>query len=94
MSLYSQFSVLLIVVTCSAFAVLPDPRDGISGRAFLPLVLAICFLPLALSFGAGGAGSRSIGVTLLGGFSFFALVRAMTGGLCQGRMKGELIDTV
>lgn len=74
MSLYSQFSVLLLVVICSAFAVLEEPRDGLADRAFLPLVFAACFLPLALSSGAGGAGSRSMGVALLGGFAFFALV--------------------
>ena len=33
----------------------------------------------ALSFGAGGAGSRSMGVALLGGFAFFALVRGLHG---------------
>ena len=37
MSLYSQFSVLLLVVVCSSLAVLADPRDGMAGRAFLPL---------------------------------------------------------
>ena len=82
-SLYSQFSILLLVVTCSAFAMLADSRDGITGRVFLPLLIAISFLPLALSSGAGGAGSRSMGITLLGGFAFFALVRAMTGGFSQ-----------
>ena len=82
-SLYSQFSMLLLVVTCSAFAMFADPRDGITGRVFLPLLIAISFLPLALSSGAGGAGSRSMGITLLGGFAFFALVRAMTGGFSQ-----------
>ena len=74
MSLYSQFSVLLIVVTCSALAALEDSRDGLAGRAFLPLVLAVCFLPLALTSGAGGAGGRSMGVALLGGFAFFTLI--------------------
>ena len=62
---------------------LADSRDGITGRVFLPLLIAISFLPLALSSGAGGAGSRSMGITLLGGFAFFALVRAMTGGFSQ-----------
>ena len=80
MSLYSQFSVLLLVVVCSALAVLADPRDGMAGRAFLPLLIAVSFLPLALSSGAGGAGSRSMGVALLGGFAFFALLRMLGAG--------------
>ena len=80
MSLYSQFSVLLLVVVCSSLAVLADPRDGMAGRAFLPLLIAVSFLPLALSSGAGGAGSRSMGVALLGGFAFFALLRMLGGG--------------
>ena len=79
MSLYSQFSVLLLVVTCSALAVLSDPRDGLAARVSLPLVLAVSFLPLALSSGAGGAGSRSMGVALLGGFAFYALVCGLHG---------------
>ena len=81
MSLYSQFSVLLLVVVCSSLAVLADPRDGMAGRAFLPLLIAVSFLPLALSSGAGGAGSRSMGVALLGGFAFFALIRMLGGGI-------------
>ena len=80
MSLYSQFSVLLLVVVCSSLAVLADPRDGMAGRAFLPLLIAVSFLPLALSSGAGGAGSRSMGVALLGGFAFFALLRMLGAG--------------
>lgn len=87
MSLYSQFSVLLLVVVCSALSTLADPRDGAAGRAFLPLLIAVSFLPLALSSGAGGAGSRSMGVAMLGGFAFFALVRMLGGGLdfCRKR---------
>ena len=61
-------------------AVLADPRDGMAGRAFLPLLIAVSFLPLALSSGAGGAGSRSMGVALLGGFAFFALLRMLGAG--------------
>ena len=80
MSLYSQFSVLLLVVVCSSLAVLADPRDGMAGRAFLPLLIAVSFLPLALSSGAGGAGSRSMGVAMLGGFAFFALLRMLGAG--------------
>ena len=80
MSLYSQFSVLLLVVVCSSLAVLADPRDGMAGRSFLPLLIAVSFLPLALSSGAGGAGSRSMGVALLGGFAFFALLRMLGAG--------------
>lgn len=80
MSLYSQFSVLLLVVVCSSLAVLADPRDGMAGRAFLPLIIAVSFLPLALSSGAGGAGSRSMGVAMLGGFAFFALLRMLGAG--------------
>jgi len=90
MSLYSQFSILLLVVVCSALAVLADPRDGVASRVFLPLLIAISFIPLALSSGAGGAGSRSMGIALLGGFAFFALVRAIAGGFRQEHANGAL----
>ena len=90
-------SVLLLVVACSALAVLSDPCDDLADRMFLPLVLAVSFLPLALSFGAGGAGSRSMGVALLGGFAFFAVVRLLLPGravvsdgrLCYNTAHGE-----
>ena len=89
MSLYSQFSILLLVVICSALAMLTDSRDGMAGRVFLPLLIAFCFLPLALSFGAGSAGGRSMGVTLLGGFAFFALIRAIA-SRCNGKYLKEV----
>jgi HAE1 family hydrophobic/amphiphilic exporter-1 len=81
MSLYSQFSILLLGVICSALSMLTDPRESASDRAFLPILITISFLPLALSFGAGSAGSRSIGIAMLGGFAFFALIRMLGGGL-------------
>lgn len=81
MSLYSQFSILLLGVICSALSMLTDPRESASDRAFLPILITISFLPLALSFGAGSAGSRSIGIAMFGGFAFFALIRMLGGGL-------------
>ena len=77
MSLYSQFAVLLLIVVCAAISLLTTPQDGWMGGIFPAFALAVAAIPLAFAFGAGSAGSRSLGVTLVGGFSFFALVQLL-----------------
>ena len=73
MSLYSQFAILLLVLVLAALSVLVNQQDSGLVLTFLPLVLFAAVLPLALSWGAGSAGSRSFGLTLAGGFLFYAI---------------------
>ena len=74
LSLYSRFALLALVVVSVSFALFASEGDPWAKRAFLPLLAAAMMVPLALTSGAGAAGSRSFGVTLVGGFVFFALV--------------------
>ena len=78
MSLYSLFAVLLLVVICAAFSLLAAEGDGFLRGAFPAFALAVAALPLAFATGAGSAGSRSLGITLLGGFALYAVVRTLT----------------
>ena len=57
-----------------SFTLFSSEGDSWLKRAFLPLLAAAMMLPLVFTSGAGAAGSRSFGVTLVGGFLFFALV--------------------
>ena len=74
MSFYSQFAILLIVVISAAFSLMEAEGDGFVRRAFPALVLVATAIPLVFAFGAGCAGSWSLGIALLGGFAFYAAV--------------------
>ena len=74
LSLYSRFALLALVVINVSFALFASEGDSWMKRAFLPLLSAAMMVPLVLTSGAGAAGSRSFGMTLVGGFVFFALV--------------------
>ena len=74
LSLYSRFALLALVVVNVSFALFASEGDSWTKRAFLPLLAAVMMLPLVFTSGAGAAGSRSFGMTLVGGFLFFALV--------------------
>ena len=74
LSLYSRFALLALVVVNVSFTLFSSEGDSWLKRAFLPLLAAAMMLPLVFTSGAGAAGSRSFGVTLVGGFLFFALV--------------------
>ena len=74
MSFYSQFVILLLAVICTAVSLLVTDGDGFFGGAFPMFVLAVAAIPLAFAFGAGCAGSWSLGIALLGGFAFYAAV--------------------
>jgi multidrug efflux pump subunit AcrB len=43
----------------------------------MPLLAAMASLPLVFSSGAGSVGSRSLGVTLLGGYVVYASIAAV-----------------
>ena len=75
LSLYSQFALLLVFLIGAACSLLVG--DGFLRGAFPALVLLAAVLPLAFASGAGSAGSRSIGITLAGGFAFYALVQGL-----------------
>jgi len=72
LSLYSRFALVMLVAVNAAFALLASPEASWRRRAFLPLLAAAMALPLVFTSGAGMAGSRSLGVALLGGFLGYA----------------------
>ena len=74
LSLYSRFALLALVAVNVSFTLFASERDAWPKRAFLPLLAAAMMAPLVFTSGAGAAGSRSFGMTLVGGFLFFALV--------------------
>ena len=74
LSLYSRFALLALVVVTASFLLFTSPDEPWRRRAFLPLLAAAMMVPLVFTSGAGAAGSRSFGLTLVGGFLFFALV--------------------
>ena len=77
MSLYSQFAILLLVVVGVALSLLTSGRDGFLARAFPAIVLAAASAPLAFATGAGSAGSRSLGITLAGGFALLSVAQIL-----------------
>ena len=74
LSLYSRFALLALIVVTASFLLFTSPDEPWRRRAFLPLLAAAMMVPLVFTSGAGAAGSRSFGLTLVGGFLFFALV--------------------
>ena len=73
-SLYSRFALVMLVVVTAALSLFVSADDPWRRRVALPLLGAVLALPLVLTSGAGAAGSRSFGMTLLGGYLLFALV--------------------
>ena len=92
MSLYSQFAILLLIVIGAAISLLMTKRDGFVRSAFPALVLVAVVVPLVFAFGAGSAGSRSLGITLAGGFGFLAIVWCLVGSI--GGMNTEETDDI
>ena len=91
LSLYSRFALLMLVVLTLSFAQFSAPDSPWRQRAFLPLLAAVLALPLVFTTGAGAAGSRSFGMTLVGGFLLFALAglpiaRALEGLMVKRRI--------
>ena len=74
LSLYSRFALLMLAVVTVSFSLFDDEGSSWWQRAFLPLLAAAMALPLLFTSGAGAAGSRSFGMTLLGGYLGYLLV--------------------
>ena len=93
LSLYSRFALMALVVVNVSFALFSSEGDSWWKRASLPLLASAIAVPLVFTTGAGAAGSRSFGLTLVGGYLFFALVglpvaRAL-GRLCPRSARGR-----
>lgn len=73
-SLYSRLALVMLVVSAAAYALFDAPEVSWRRRAVLPLMAAAMALPLVFSSGAGVEGSRSFGLTLVGGYLFYALI--------------------
>ena len=86
-AVYSQFALALLVATTAAMSLFSESSASIAWRLFMPLLAAMASLPLVFSSGAGSVGSRSLGVTLLGGYLAYAAVAAVS--LLAVRVKGN-----
>jgi len=73
-SLYSQMAMLLTVVIGAVLGRLTPSGESCFRRGLPAFLMAAAMLPLACALGAGSAGSRSLGVTLAGGFVCLGLV--------------------
>ena len=71
--LYGGALVMLVAVN-AAFGLLVPSTPTWRRLAVLPLMAAVMALPLIFTSGAGMEGSRSLGVTLLGGYLAYAFV--------------------
>jgi len=74
LSLYSRFALIMLVVVNTVFSLFMRSDEPWHRRIVLPLMAAAMALPLVFSSGAGAVGSRSFGMTFLGGYLFFALL--------------------
>ncbi len=74
LSLYSRLALVVLVVANAAFSLFDAPSTTWRRRAVVPLMAAVMALPLVLTSGAGAKGSCSFGMTLLGGYLFYAFV--------------------
>ena len=74
LSLYSRFALVMLVVVNAAFSLLVPDGTPWRRRAALPLMAALMALPFVFTSGAGAMGSRSFGMTLLGGYLLYALL--------------------
>ena len=87
LSIYSRFALVVLVVLNAAFALFSDTSAGFWRRAGLPLLAAAMALPLVFTTGAGEMGSRTLGITLVGGYLAYALVGPFLSVFCRGARK-------
>ena len=88
-SLYSRFALLALVAVTLSFGAFESPETPWWRRAVLPLLAVMMALPLVFSSGAGAAGSRSFGMTLAGGYLFYALLGLPLTSLLRGGLAQE-----
>ena len=88
LSLYSRFGLLALVVIITSFSLFAYEDEPWSRRAFLPILAAVMMLPLVFTTGAGAAGSRSFGITLVGGYLCYALVGLPLAGAFEEWSRG------
>ena len=72
-SVYSRYALVMLVATTTAMSLVADSSAGIWKRSLLPFLAALTMLPLVFASGAGAAGSRSLGITLFGGYVAYAI---------------------
>ena len=93
LSLYSRLALVMLVVVNASFSLFGSSDDAWRRRALLPLLASAMALPLVFTSGAGAMGSRSFGMTLLGGYLGFALVgiplRSVLDGWWRSSSKGD-----
>jgi len=74
LTLYSRYALVMLVALTTAMSLLSEGTARYRSWIGLPLLGALCALPLAISRGAGSAGSVSLGLTLFGGYLGYALL--------------------
>ena len=76
LSVYSRYALVMMPATAVAMTLVSRPGRGARASALLPLLAALAVLPLVFAAGPGSAGSRSLGVTLFGGYAAYAALAA------------------
>jgi multidrug efflux pump subunit AcrB len=87
-SVYSRYAVLMLVATTSAMSLAAGRGAGFKAKALLPILAALTVLPLVFASGAGAAGSRSLGMTLFGGYLSYAFFGVLLSSMF-GRFRLE-----
>ncbi len=76
LSVYSRYALVMMPATAVAMTLVSRTGRGARAGALLPLLAALAVLPLVFAAGPGSAGSRSLGVTLFGGYAAYAALAA------------------
>ena len=86
-SVYSRYALVMLVAATTAMSLVADSSASFWRRSFLPLLAALTMLPLVFASGAGAAGSRSLGITLFGGYVAYAFLGGLLSVLLSWRRE-------
>ena len=86
-SVYSRYALVMLVAATTAMSLVADSSAGFWKRSILPFLAALTMLPLVFASGAGAAGSRSLGITLFGGYVAYAIFGGMLSALLSPRRE-------
>ena len=73
-SVYSLYVLVMLVALTAAMSLVSEGAGSFRQRALLPVLAALSALPLVFAYGPGAAGSRSLGIALVGGYVAYAVV--------------------
>ena len=89
-SVYSRYALAMLVASTAAMSLVASGGTRLS-RPLLPLLAALTMLPLVFASGAGAAGSRSLGLTLFGGYVAYAILGSFIAALCPDPRRQDAV---